>query len=134
MRHAFALMVPMVLLAGSLHANPCSSGHPGTPRLVCVDRATLVATPDPITVKAGRKVNVWFSDGKGKIQIDWMTAPMKNKGRSGANAWATAKLTGSGTHQYAIYDESKGVGADPTIIIEPIAPLPIKPRRRLAKE
>lgn len=111
--------------AGGGHGQQGPEGHP----TVCIDRALFDLPqyhpdPDPIEANHGVRMDFWFSDDQGDLEIQFTAdTPVYHQRCDGPHCWAVVRPDVP-PHQnirrkYSIIDRSNGRHADPEVIIEP---------------
>lgn len=106
-------------------ANPCVGGGTGDPDpnhpIVCINSSTLIANPDPVTVKRGAWVHFFIDGDIGELDCEFTSdTPLRHKGHEGAHYWGQAKKVSKKFEgKYTIHERRSGKKNDPTIIIEP---------------
>lgn len=123
MRSAAVAAVLSIVLVPAAYAACTPNAGPNKP-VVCIDRSATPMTLDPATVNLTitHRVKFKFTDGGGRIKIRFKTAGiMDGYYASGANASARGKAAGQ--TDYEVTDVSTGKTVDPTVIVEPEAPI-----------
>ena len=94
-------------------ANKCSNSTD-----VCIDAATVVATPEAVRVRRGEGVHFAFSSGTDQLRIE--SDVLEGIDSCGGHAWGRARKDAPlGPHKYTIVNVTTRKVNDPTIIIDP---------------
>lgn len=114
------MAVLLILSSAATYAACTPSSDPAKP-VVCIDRATGAATPNPVHVQGARKVKFKWVNGGG-IKVTFNDPSLFNNQTSGSEATAVANSYSVQMQtDYTAADETTGKGTDPTIIIDPSA-------------